>query len=88
MPERLKAAAMTVIRMTWMDDNGHALAIFGNPDAAKYLFEQLTDEQAAEFVRLMADNSFDRTRWCMFCEAELNCGNNICPKCGRDNEDK
>ena len=81
-------AQMKVARNGWIDDQGHVLALFGNPDASKFLFDLLSDEQAKKFLEFMQDNAFVRPRNCAECETELFAGNNICPKCGLDNEDK
>ena len=82
------AGKMKVTRCGWIDEDGHVLALFGTEKASAYLFELLTDEQAANFLRLMEGNAFIRPRNCIDCETELFAGNNVCPKCGLDNEDK
>jgi hypothetical protein len=88
MPEKKKPTRLVAMKSAWIDENNIVLAMFGNSAASEYLFNQLSDEQAVEFLRLLADNNFDRTQWCIRCESELNYGNHICPKCGLDNEDK
>ena len=81
-------AQMRVARNGWIDDQGRVLALFGNPDASQFLFDLLTDEQAQKFLEFMKENAFVRQKVCSECQTELFAGNNICPKCGLDNEDK
>jgi hypothetical protein len=80
------ARAMTVIRKAWMGDDNHVLAMFGTDEAADYLFNLLTDDQVAEFLRAMRGNVFNRDQNCAECDTLLSAGNHTCPKCGHDNE--
>ena len=78
--------AMTVMRKAWVGDDDHVLAMFGTDEAAEYLFNLLTDDQVAEFLRTMRGNAFNRDEFCDECGTLLSAGNHICPKCGHDNE--
>ncbi len=78
--------SMTVMRKVWLGDDNHVLAMFGTDEAAEYLFNLLTDEQVAEFLRAMKGNAFNRDEFCDECDTLLSVGNKICPECGHDNE--
>lgn len=78
--------AMTVMRKAWVGDDNHVLAMFGTDEGAQYLFNLLTDDQVAEFLRAMRGNVFNRDQSCDECDTLLSAGNKICPKCGHDNE--
>lgn len=77
---------MTVMRKAWLGDDGHVLAMFGTDEAAHYLFNLLTDEQVAEFLRTMQGNAFNRDEFCSECGTLLSAGNKFCPGCNHDNE--
>jgi hypothetical protein len=78
--------AMTVMRKAWVGDDDHVLAMFGTDEAAQYLFNLLTDDQVAEFLRTMRGNAFNCDEFCDECDTLLSAGNHFCPKCGHDNE--
>jgi hypothetical protein len=87
-PRVVEPTKMTVMRKAWVGDDDHVLAMFGTDEATLYLFNLLTDDQVAEFLRASKGNAFNRDQFCMECDTLLPAGNHFCPECGLDNEDK